>query len=89
VARRERRRPLSITGLFSGLVVGIVIGVLGRLVAPDRRPRQIGCLLTVLIGIVGASIGTASAKPPTWGFVTFLIRSCGCLLVRSSAASRR
>lgn len=48
---------MHITGIGSALVAGIVIGLLGRWLAPRRRP--LGCLLTLCIGIVGASIGTA------------------------------
>ncbi len=46
--------------LFSALVVGLVVGALGRLVVPGRQP--IGCLFTVLIGVVGAVAGTAIAR---------------------------
>jgi uncharacterized membrane protein YeaQ/YmgE (transglycosylase-associated protein family) len=46
--------------LFSALFAGLVVGALGRLVVPGRQP--IGCLFTVLIGVVGAVAGTAIAK---------------------------
>lgn len=42
--------------MISALVIGIVIGVLGRLVVPGRQ--RIGILWTILIGIVAAFIGT-------------------------------
>jgi uncharacterized membrane protein YeaQ/YmgE (transglycosylase-associated protein family) len=42
-------------GVLSLLLVGLVVGGLGRLIVPGRQP--VGCLLTVLIGIVGAAIG--------------------------------
>ncbi|MFI6564116.1 GlsB/YeaQ/YmgE family stress response membrane protein [Streptomyces sp. NPDC050534] len=50
---------MHIAGLFSAIIIGIVIGVLGRLVVPGRQ--RIGILWTILIGIVAALIGTAVA----------------------------
>ncbi|KUN63675.1 hypothetical protein AQJ46_30890 [Streptomyces canus] len=47
---------MEISGVISALVIGIVIGVLGRLVVPGRQ--RIGILWTILIGIVAAFIGT-------------------------------
>ncbi|MDH6432113.1 putative membrane protein YeaQ/YmgE (transglycosylase-associated protein family) [Streptomyces canus] len=45
--------------MISAIVIGIVIGVLGRLVVPGRQ--HIGMLWTILIGIVAAFIGTGIA----------------------------
>lgn len=47
-------------GIFSAIVVGLVVGALGRLVVPGRQ--AIGCLMTLLLGIVGAAAGLAIAK---------------------------
>jgi uncharacterized membrane protein YeaQ/YmgE (transglycosylase-associated protein family) len=49
------------------ILVGLVIGGLGRLAVPGRQP--IGCLLTLLIGILGAVGGlaiTRAAKVDEW-----------------------
>ncbi|WP_329126427.1 GlsB/YeaQ/YmgE family stress response membrane protein [Streptomyces sp. NBC_01465] len=46
---------MEISGLLSAIVIGIIIGVLGRLVVPGRQ--RIGILWTILIGIVAALIG--------------------------------
>lgn len=51
---------MEISGIISAIVIGIVIGVLGRLVVPGRQ--RIGVLWTILIGIVAAFIGTAIAS---------------------------
>lgn len=51
---------MTITGIITAILIGIVVGVLGRLVLPGRQP--IGMLLTVLVGIVSAFIGTALAR---------------------------
>ncbi|MFE7936697.1 GlsB/YeaQ/YmgE family stress response membrane protein [Streptomyces griseoincarnatus] len=50
---------MEIDGIISALVIGIVIGVLGRLVVPGRQ--RIGILWTVLVGIAAALIGSALA----------------------------
>jgi uncharacterized membrane protein YeaQ/YmgE (transglycosylase-associated protein family) len=42
------------------LVVGIIIGALGRLVAPGRQ--NISILMTMAVGIVAALIGTLIAS---------------------------
>lgn len=51
---------MEIAGIISAIVIGIVIGVLGRLVVPGRQ--HIGILLTILVGIVAALIGSAIAN---------------------------
>lgn len=81
---------MSVTGIWSGLVAGVVIGVLGRLLVPS--PRQLGCILTVLIGLVGAAIGTAIGEAADVGsWVTFAIQVVAAALLVSlfGAASRR
>ena len=51
---------MTITGIISAILIGIVVGVLGRLVLPGKQP--IGVLVTILVGIVSAFIGTAIAR---------------------------
>ncbi|MEU5097944.1 GlsB/YeaQ/YmgE family stress response membrane protein [Streptomyces sp. NPDC020996] len=51
---------MEISGIISAIVIGIVIGVLGRLVLPGRQ--RIGILLTIVVGIVAALIGSAIAN---------------------------
>jgi uncharacterized membrane protein YeaQ/YmgE (transglycosylase-associated protein family) len=81
---------VSITSFWSGLAVGLIIGVLGRIVSPNG-PRQIGCLLTILIGIVGAAIGTAIGEAIDAGsLIIFLIQVVvAALLVGLFGASTR
>jgi uncharacterized membrane protein YeaQ/YmgE (transglycosylase-associated protein family) len=50
---------MEISGIISAIVIGIVIGVLGRLVIPGRQ--RIGILLTIGVGIVAALLGSAIA----------------------------
>jgi uncharacterized membrane protein YeaQ/YmgE (transglycosylase-associated protein family) len=47
---------MTITGIITAIVIGAIIGVLGRLVAPGKQ--NIPIWLTVLVGIVAAFIGT-------------------------------
>ncbi|WP_151484846.1 GlsB/YeaQ/YmgE family stress response membrane protein [Streptomyces albicerus] len=50
---------MEISGIISAIVIGIVIGVLGRLVVPGRQ--RIGVLWTILVGIAAALVGTGIA----------------------------
>ena len=47
---------MTVTGLITALVVGLVIGVLGRLVVPSREHAPVW--LTLAIGVVAALSGT-------------------------------
>ena len=51
---------MTVTGILSALIVGLIIGALGRLVLPGRQAIPIW--LTILIGIVAALIGTFIAN---------------------------
>jgi uncharacterized membrane protein YeaQ/YmgE (transglycosylase-associated protein family) len=51
---------MTITGVISAILIGIVVGVIGRLILPGKQP--IGMLVTVVVGIVSAFIGTAIAR---------------------------
>ncbi|GJF08750.1 transglycosylase [Mycolicibacterium cyprinidarum] len=51
---------MTITGIFTAILIGIVVGVLGRLALPGKQ--SIGMLVTIGVGIVSAFIGTALAK---------------------------
>jgi uncharacterized membrane protein YeaQ/YmgE (transglycosylase-associated protein family) len=51
---------MTVAGIISAVLIGLIIGVLGRLVVPGKQPIPIW--LTVVIGIVAAFIGTAVAR---------------------------
>lgn len=51
---------MEISGIISAIVIGIVIGVLGRLIVPGRQ--RVGILLTIGVGIVAALVGSALAN---------------------------
>jgi uncharacterized membrane protein YeaQ/YmgE (transglycosylase-associated protein family) len=50
---------MAITGFFTAIVVGLIIGALGRLIIPGKQNIKIW--LTLLIGIVAALLGTLLA----------------------------
>jgi uncharacterized membrane protein YeaQ/YmgE (transglycosylase-associated protein family) len=55
---------MTVTGIISAIIVGLIIGALGRLVVPG--PQNIPIWLTIVVGIVAALIGTAIARAAGW-----------------------
>ncbi len=51
---------MTVAGIISAIIVGLIIGALGRLVLPGRQ--SIPIWLTSVVGIVAAIIGTAIAQ---------------------------
>jgi len=51
---------LTVTGIIVAIIVGAIIGALGRLVLPGRQ--NIPIWLTILVGIVAAVLGTIIAR---------------------------
>lgn len=46
---------MTVSGIFTAILAGIVIGALGRLIIPGRQ--AIGWILTFALGLVGAFLG--------------------------------
>lgn len=61
------------TGIVSVLLTGAVVGLLGRAVVPARRRAPIGCLMTVLIGLLGAALGLVVATSVDGGWLLTLL----------------
>ena len=64
-------------GIFGTLLVGIIIGLIARLLVPSMQP--IGCLMTIICGILGAAIGlwigaTLFNQGYGFSFITFLMQ---------------
>lgn len=60
-------------GIISGILIGLFIGALARLVVRNAEPM--GCFLTMLVGIVGGAIGLAIGTSQHWGFwLTFAVQ---------------
>ena len=54
-----RESSMEITGIFTAIVIGLIIGALGRLVVPGKQ--NIPIWLTLVIGVVAAFLGTLLA----------------------------
>jgi len=50
---------MEISGIFTALLIGLIVGALGRLVLPGRQ--KIGLWLTLAVGVVAALLGTLVA----------------------------
>jgi uncharacterized membrane protein YeaQ/YmgE (transglycosylase-associated protein family) len=51
---------VTVTGIITAIIVGAIIGALGRLVVPGRQPIPIW--LTIVVGIIAAFVGTLLAR---------------------------
>jgi uncharacterized membrane protein YeaQ/YmgE (transglycosylase-associated protein family) len=47
---------VEVTGIITAIIIGLIIGALGRLVVPGKQ--NIPIWLTLLIGVVAAIVGT-------------------------------
>ncbi|MFY1636321.1 GlsB/YeaQ/YmgE family stress response membrane protein [Solwaraspora sp. WMMB335] len=63
---------MEIHGIFTALIIGLIIGALGRLVVPGKQDLKLW--VTLLIGVVAALLGTlvaglfgvADTRGPDW-----------------------
>ncbi|MFB4272674.1 GlsB/YeaQ/YmgE family stress response membrane protein [Nonomuraea sp. GTA35] len=51
---------MTIESILGAIVIGAVIGAIGRLLLPGRQ--AIGWILTIVVGIVAALVGTLLAQ---------------------------
>ncbi len=63
---------MTVTGIITALLFGLIIGALARLVLPGRQ--NIPIWLTIGVGVIGALIGTFLAR-------TFGVRTSGFSLL--------
>jgi uncharacterized membrane protein YeaQ/YmgE (transglycosylase-associated protein family) len=56
---------MTVTGIISAIIIGAIIGALGRLVVPGKQ--HIPIWLTIVIGIVAAFIGSFIAGALGYG----------------------
>ncbi|MCL3863127.1 GlsB/YeaQ/YmgE family stress response membrane protein [Actinotalea sp. K2] len=54
---------MTITGFITAIVIGAIIGALGRLFAPGKQ--DISIIATIIVGILAALIGTAIVQAAT------------------------
>lgn len=50
---------MEVTGIFTAIIIGLIIGVLARVILPGKQNIQVW--LTIVVGIVAALVGTAIA----------------------------
>jgi len=55
---------MGIGGIFSAIIIGAILGVIGRAIAPGDQ--KIPWWLTILTGIAAAFVGTLLARPFGW-----------------------
>lgn len=80
---------MALWALFTTIVVGLVLGALGRLVVPGRQ--RISLLATALAGIVGAVVGgfIGDHVLDVGGFATLLLEiGASALMVALMTAPR-
>ena len=89
---------MTVTGIITALIVGLIVGALGRLVVPGRQGMSIW--VTMAIGVVAALLGTVLANAVgiatdtpgvDWGelLVQVLLAAAGVALVAGVSGRRR
>ncbi|ACV80212.1 GlsB/YeaQ/YmgE family stress response membrane protein [Nakamurella multipartita] len=51
---------MTVTGIISAIIIGAIIGALGRLLLPGKQ--NIPIWLTIVVGIIAALVGTFLAR---------------------------
>lgn len=83
-------------GILSWILLGLVAGAIAKLLTPGRDPQ--GCIITMVIGVIGAVIGGYIAKLLGWDGVdgfnlySILIATGGAvlaLIIYNAIAGRR
>lgn len=76
------------------LVIGLVVGVIAKLLMPGRDPG--GCIITILLGIAGAFVAGYLGRVLGWyqpgqpaGFIASVIGAMLLLLIYRMIAGRR
>jgi uncharacterized membrane protein YeaQ/YmgE (transglycosylase-associated protein family) len=88
---------MTATGIISAIIIGAIIGALGRLVVPGRQHMAVW--LTVVVGIVAALLGTviasalgvANTPGVDWIelFIQVALAAVGVALIAGSGGRRR
>lgn len=84
-------------GLISAVIFGLVAGIVAKMLMPGKDPG--GCIITSIIGIVGALIGQAlgtyvfhTGGMERWSIINFVLAVVGAiilLLIYRMVAKRR
>ncbi|MGI8890506.1 MAG: GlsB/YeaQ/YmgE family stress response membrane protein [Chthoniobacterales bacterium] len=82
----------SLSAIITTIVIGLVVGVIAKLLMPGRDPG--GCIITILLGIAGAFVGTWLGKM-FWGqnyaagWIMSIVGAMILLLIYRMIAGRR
>ena len=69
-------------GFLTWVIFGLLAGSIAKFLMPGKDPG--GCFITIILGIVGASVGGWVGTQLGWGSVTeFDIRSLGIAVLGS------
>ena len=73
-------------GLISAIVFGLIAGIVAKLLMPGKDPG--GCIITSILGIVGALIGQAIGTyllnmngMERWSLPNFLLAVVGAVII--------
>jgi uncharacterized membrane protein YeaQ/YmgE (transglycosylase-associated protein family) len=82
------------TGIISTLIIGLIVGAVAKLLMPGRDPG--GCIVTMLLGIVGAFVAGYLGRLLGWyepgqpaGFIASVIGAMLILLIYRLVIGRR
>lgn len=80
------------TSIISTIVIGLVVGVIAKLLTPGRDPG--GCIITILLGIAGAFVGTWLGRlfwGPSYvaGWILSIVGAMILLLIYRMIAGKR
>ena len=85
---------MTIGALIWTLVIGLLIGVVAKLLMPGRDPG--GCIVTILLGIAGSLVASYLGQKMGWyeqgqpaGFIASVIGAMLLLLLYRLIAPRR
>lgn len=63
-------------GILSWIIFGLIAGAVAKFIMPGKSPQ--GCLVTIILGVLGAMVGGFIGVQIGWGTVQgFDIRSFG------------
>jgi uncharacterized membrane protein YeaQ/YmgE (transglycosylase-associated protein family) len=70
----------TLVALLTTLVLGLVLGAVARVIAPGRT--RMGLLMTAVVGVLGALLGTVAARAlDTGGFGRLLLQVGAAVLL--------
>jgi uncharacterized membrane protein YeaQ/YmgE (transglycosylase-associated protein family) len=82
------------TGIISTLIIGLIVGAIAKFLMPGRDPG--GCIVTILLGIVGALVAGYLGRVVGWyepgqpaGFIASVIGAMLVLLIYRLIIGRR